>query len=70
MTLFFVQEKPDPLENDPERADAVQMGCLINTASKLFELNHALQQLHSSLLRTLRGMSFCSVFTFISFLPY
>lgn len=66
MTLFFVQEKPDPLENDPERADAVQMGRLINTASKLFELNHALQQLHSSLSRTLRGMSFCSLFTFIS----
>ncbi|KAG7327749.1 hypothetical protein KOW79_009355 [Hemibagrus wyckioides] len=48
-------EKPDPLENDPERSDAVQMGRLINTASKLFQLNHALQQLHSSLSRTLRG---------------
>ncbi|MCJ8737974.1 hypothetical protein PDJAM_G00030330 [Pangasius djambal] len=49
------QEKPDATENDPEGADAVQLERLRNTASKLFQLNHALQQLHSSLSRTLRG---------------
>ncbi|KAM9461389.1 kinesin-like protein KIF14 isoform 1-T1 [Clarias gariepinus] len=48
-------KKPDHMENYPEGADAVQMGRLRNTASKLFELNYALQQLQSSLSRTLRG---------------
>ncbi|KAI5610222.1 kinesin-like protein KIF14 isoform X1, partial [Silurus asotus] len=50
-----IQEKPDPAENDPEGSDTVQIGRLRNTASKLFQLNHALQQLHSSLSLTLRG---------------
>ncbi|TSW35252.1 Kinesin-like protein KIF14 [Bagarius yarrelli] len=46
---------PEPLVSDPDRADAVQMECLRNTAFKHFQLNQALQQLHSSLSRTLRG---------------
>ncbi|MCI4383744.1 hypothetical protein PGIGA_G00030120 [Pangasianodon gigas] len=50
-----MSEKPDPMENDPEGADAVHLERLRNTASKLFQLNNALQQLHSSLSRTLRG---------------
>ncbi|KAI5101784.1 kinesin-like protein KIF14 [Silurus meridionalis] len=49
------REKPEPAENDQEGSDTVQMGRLRNTASKLFQLNHALQQLHSSLSLTLRG---------------
>ncbi|XP_060732777.1 kinesin-like protein KIF14 [Tachysurus vachellii] len=50
-----ILEKLDPLENDPETDESVQLGRLINTASKLFQLNHALQQLHSTLSRILRG---------------
>lgn len=69
VVFSWLQEKPDPLEVDPEKADVVQMGRLRNTASKLFQLNQALQQLHSSLSRTLRGRSFFSpaVLTLIYF---
>ncbi|XP_036442255.1 kinesin-like protein KIF14 [Colossoma macropomum] len=49
-------EKPDYLENCTEDADdASHLESIRNTANKLFQLNQALQQLHSTLSRTLRG---------------
>ncbi|XP_062868886.1 kinesin-like protein KIF14 [Trichomycterus rosablanca] len=48
-------EKPDCLQNGSDDAAASQVGRVRNTAIKLYQLNHALQQLHSSLSLTLRG---------------
>uniref|UniRef100_A0AAR2LZC1 Kinesin-like protein KIF14 n=2 Tax=Pygocentrus nattereri TaxID=42514 RepID=A0AAR2LZC1_PYGNA len=48
--------KPDYLENASEDAgDASHLESIRNTANKLFQLNQALQHLHSTLSRTLRG---------------
>ncbi|XP_017557881.2 kinesin-like protein KIF14 [Pygocentrus nattereri] len=51
-----MSEKPDYLENASEDAgDASHLESIRNTANKLFQLNQALQHLHSTLSRTLRG---------------
>ncbi|KAG9266797.1 kinesin-like protein KIF14 isoform X1 [Astyanax mexicanus] len=49
-----MSEKPDCLDNSSED-DTSHLESIKNTANKLFQLNQAVQQLHSTLSRTLRG---------------
>lgn len=52
---MVLQEKPNSSGNDSEEADGPPLENVRNTATKLIQLNQALQQLHSTLSCTLRG---------------